>query len=416
MTGRQGDRVDAALSLAFTRLGGPGALGDELGDDELLAGLFDDDERASFEAHTAKLSDPASACSGDDDPPTPERRRSWPRMVALGLSVAACALLLVAINALGPSTHAQPELPTPRTGASAAMTNAQSRPVGWALPGERHELRGDDCRRVAADVSLCSRGAARFRVNEGSTETAVALELESGELELDARSSSASIVLSTAAGRVIQLDRSSQFRVAFDRVRELLQVEVITGEVIVEDQDGDGVSLGAGDQLDLGPAPAQPASAAPNPQPVPTPVPQPGPKPAQVEPARADSPDQLLAAAQRELAAGERKAAVRLYRELVDHHGASEAGRTARVSLGRILLAADDHHAALAEFEAYLDDAGGRRSLVEEARYGRIRCLRGLHRALELREAIDEFEARHPSSLHLRRLADWRRELEAPAP
>jgi len=400
--------VDAAVSRAFARLGQPGALGDELSDDELLAGLFDEAERAAFEVHTARIDGP-EADAPDPNPDAPEvgeAQRS--RGALLGLALVAVAVMaLLGFDDLRTSASAHDEERERSTGASAAMTHAQEPRVGLAEPGERHELERDDCRRVAGDVSLCSRAAASFRVGEGSTARALELELESGELELDGRRSRTSIALETALGRMLQRDGASYFRVAFDRGQRRLHVDVLAGSLIVEPRDGERVILEAGAQLDLdaddsvgSPAPA-PASAPPSRSAAPDHAP---PDPL--------TPDELLGRAQRELAAGDRAAALDLYRKLVDRHPSSDAGRIARVSLARMLLAGKEHRAALVEFDAYLDDEGGRRALVEEARYGRVRCLRALGRRSELREALDSFAQLHPNSLHARRIQDWRDELD----
>ncbi|NVB40644.1 hypothetical protein G6O69_22590 [Pseudenhygromyxa sp. WMMC2535] len=431
--------VERKIAAAFAELGAPGALGEELSDAELLAGLFDEDERAALEAHGARLErapDPAPQPTGEPGEPgetgETERRRLLP-LVVLGLSAAACALLLAAVEL--PGSAAQREHQAPQAGASAAMTNAHPRQVSWARPGERHQLRRDDCRRVDGDVSLCSPGAASFRVAEGSSAEAVTLELESGALELDGEHASAtSVELLTPAGRVIQRDHASRFRVSFDRDGRRLKVEVLAGEIVVEPREGERVTLGVGahvgfDLPDHGapafssPAPSPSASeldpfASSPADPAPRPRTRPElsrPTPAAVAPTP-NTPDELLAAAQRELAAGEREAALALYRSLVEHHPESAAGRTARISLGRMLLGAGQHRAALAEFDAYLDEDAGRQALGEEARYGRIRCLRALGRDAELRAAMDDFTSRHPGSLHLPRIEQWRDVLEVARP
>ncbi|MCA9700607.1 MAG: tetratricopeptide repeat protein [Myxococcales bacterium] len=428
MSGREG--MEGALAEAFSGLGRPGSFGDELSDDELLAGLFDPDERAALEAHAAALETAdselieAERVEGGQVDETSEAatgravggRISWlAAMVVCVLALGALAVVLGS-HELGSDAGARSQVATPATGA--AMTSAHERPVSWAHPGERHELGRDDCRRVAEDVRLCSPQTASFRVGEGSSATAIELELESGTLELEG--SGAAIELRTAAGRVIQREGVGRFRVSFDREHRRLLIEVIRGEVELEARDGERVTLGAGAHLGVevgvvSPDFADPVAiveagseAAENAEPVETA------KSAVTKAGRApepETPDALLAAAQRELAGGRRQDALRLYRRLIDLHPDSEAGRTARVSLGRMLLAGGEHRGALAEFDAYLG-ARGKQPLAEEARYGRIRCLRALDRGDELAEAIADFQARHPASLHRDRLARWQGELE----
>ncbi len=148
-------------------------------------------------------------------------------------------------------------------------------------------------------------------------------------------------------------------------------------------------------------APVSPEPAAEKPRHTPKKV---------VEKPALEGPEQALIAAQQALVAGDRKRAIVLYTQLIERHSGSQAGRAATVSLGRLLLSEGRHRAALERFEAYLEKPGG--ALIQEARYGRIRCLRGLGERDVLLQAIGEFELRHPASIHLRRLEQWSAELE----
>lgn len=398
--------LEETLRAAFAELGQAGALGDELSDDELLAGLFDVDERAALEAHAARLDDPPPSTPA----PEPAARRGW-LLLAISVSAAACALLLLSVALVRPRVPSRQVAHAPRPGASAAMTSTYEQPARWAHPGERHQLERGDCRRISPDVRVCSPLSASLRVGDGSRDGAVELELEAGEIELDGRNNNGSVVLQTPIGRVLQRDQASRFRVAFDHVRRQLQIEVLTGAVVVERDHGerDGhverVELGAGARINL-----DPSFAARTPEQIEaTPDKRSGTAVVAVAP---DTPEQLLRAAQRELAAGDRKGALARYRTLIDRHANTNEGQIARVSLGRLLLADGQHQAALREFDGYLELGATAHALDEEARYGRLRCLKALGRSTTLRDAIDDFEIRHPNSLHHSRLASWRAELE----
>ncbi len=411
--------IDEALAAGFAQLGEPGSLGEELSDEELLVGLFDEHERAAFETRAqaeGPLATPAKEprSASEAVPPrarTRRVRRVWAPFAAIGLIAAACAVLL-SVDLLRPGLPARAESVDRKAGVGAAMASTPERPLRWAHPGERHRLHDNDCRRLAGDMSVCSPESASFRVGEDSTATAIELELESGELELDGQDSSFdSLELRTAIGRIIVRDPTSRFRVMYDTTRRRLNVEVLAGVVTVERDDGERVNMGAGARLGLEQDPPRASSPA-----EPVPAPDIGAKPDKsgFVPKEPDTgktvvapPEQLLTTAQRELAAGDRPTAMRSYRILIERFPDSVEGRTARISLGRLLLATGDTSAALVEFEKYLDghDAG---PLLEEARYGRIRCLQALGRTAELHTAIDDFEARYPTSLHHERLAKWR--------
>ena len=419
-----------SLEHAFRALGEPGSLGAELSDEQLLDEVFGEVERGSLNKHSPVFEHspleapsrllqptPESESESELEPPATELRRvSKPgtvALLALCFSAVASVLALFAINVpLQAGIGQNPSRgPSPR---GAAMMNAPADRVRIAHPGERHELGDKDCRRVGAKLELCSSGSASFRVGEHSRAQAIELELESGELELAGQRSGGSIELSTPVAKVIQGTIGSRFRVSFDRARAHLHVEVISGEVTIERIGGQRVSLGAGAQLGLGLEPPTP----PAPKLAPTPrsrVERASPKPNTHE-ASLPTPQSLLAAAQRELAAGDQKAARRRYRELVDQFPTSAAGLTARVSLGRMLTAAGDLRGALDEFDTYINQASGQRPLIQEAHYGRIRCLRALGRTSEAREAIDDFTQRYPGSLHRHKLDNWRIELESEIP
>jgi TolA-binding protein len=90
------------------------------------------------------------------------------------------------------------------------------------------------------------------------------------------------------------------------------------------------------------------------------------------------------------------------YRTLIEARPASAEARAALVSLGELQLSQlKSPGAALGSFEGYLTRDG---SLTQEARYGRIRCLRALGREAEARHAIQEFVQRYPGSAQAKQL------------
>lgn len=119
------------------------------------------------------------------------------------------------------------------------------------------------------------------------------------------------------------------------------------------------------------------------------------------------SADAQLRTAQDALAAKDTAGAIRKYSALVRHHPRSAQARAARVSLGRLQLAASRAKKALAQFDRYLEGAGG--GLRREAELGRIDALRKLGRADTEKRAIEAFLKAHPNTVHAGRL---RKQLE----
>lgn len=429
-------REEEGLWSAFAELDRPHR--DERSDDDLLAALFDessaplaaslDDDDDEDDQDIAAMFERARL-RGDADVAEPTSREGGLRAaLAVGVAAAACVLLALGVTAL---RRGQATQGIAGGGTNAAMTLDRARKAEWAHPGERHELGRDECRRVAEGMRFCSPEAARVRIDEGSSRDAVQLELERGAIELDGLAANATVAVETPVGRV-EAD-GGRFRLVFDERLGHLQIDVLAGEVVVHGNDGEPIRLGPGARWDLQSddvvADARPrgipvereavlADEAPPVDAVESTPKEPAdkgaskPKPASERPA-ADGPDALLGAAQRALVDGDRRGAIELYRDLIARHGDTEAGRTARVSLGRLLLGSGKHEAALEEFDAYLGGAGGRHALLEEARYGRIRCLRALDRDVDLRDAIQAFQREHPSSIHSSRLGDWLAEVDS---
>ncbi|MEM6295328.1 MAG: hypothetical protein AAGA54_28910 [Myxococcota bacterium] len=133
----------------------------------------------------------------------------------------------------------------------------------------------------------------------------------------------------------------------------------------------------------------------------PEPAPEPEPDPAPRTKARV-SPENQLRAAQDAFAAGDRRAALARYRQLVRQHPRSEQAHVAKVSIGRLELKAGHPKAALRSFDAYLDAKGG--SMRREAAVGRIEALRALGRPNDERAAIEAFLRSHGDSAYAGRL------------
>lgn len=125
--------------------------------------------------------------------------------------------------------------------------------------------------------------------------------------------------------------------------------------------------------------------------------------------ATAPSAQKLLERAQQEVSHGKRASAVTSYKQLVARFPHSAEAKVAHVSLGRIELRRGRAKQALAHFDAYLASSAG--PLVQEARYGRIRALRGLGRDDQELASITAFLADHTDSLYAARLRKRAQEL-----
>jgi ferric-dicitrate binding protein FerR (iron transport regulator) len=108
-------------------------------------------------------------------------------------------------------------------------------------------------------------------------------------------------------------------------------------------------------------------------------------------------PGQLLARAQAMRAQGNYKECARIYRTLIADFPRSQEAKVSLVALGELELAELNQPAAAFEaFSAYVR-AGG--PLLREARYGKIRALRALHRDTEAEGEIATFLIDYPTSI-----------------
>lgn len=112
--------------------------------------------------------------------------------------------------------------------------------------------------------------------------------------------------------------------------------------------------------------------------------------------------DDLLRRAQDALAAKDTRGAIRAYNRLLRTHPKSPQARAARLSLGRLELAAGHAKKALSHYDAYLGGKGG--TMRREAKLGRIDALHALGRTSAERSAIEAFLDAHPSTVHATRL------------
>lgn len=120
----------------------------------------------------------------------------------------------------------------------------------------------------------------------------------------------------------------------------------------------------------------------------------------------------LLHQAQRLLRAKRFSEATQRYQELLLAHPKSSEARTGLVTLAQLQLEqARDPKSALQLLQTYL--AGGEGAVAPEARYLRIRALDALGFVQRELEAIADFLARHPNSLHASTLRDLRTELNS---
>lgn len=110
--------------------------------------------------------------------------------------------------------------------------------------------------------------------------------------------------------------------------------------------------------------------------------------------------------------AGNVQTARALYREIEGRFPGSAEARLARVSLGKLLLAAGDARGAEQEFAHYL--AGGSGPLVQEALVGRAESLQSLARADEERRVWQRIVDEFPSGVYAAQAR--RRLLELGAP
>ena len=95
---------------------------------------------------------------------------------------------------------------------------------------------------------------------------------------------------------------------------------------------------------------------------------------------------------------GDLARARRSYAQLIEKHPSSDEAGLARVSLGKLLLAAGEARGAEREFKRYLAAGGGQ--LAEEALVGQAQSLGVMQRASEERQAWQRLLASYPTSVY----------------
>lgn len=260
-----------------------------------------------------------------------------------------------------------------------------------------------DCEDVAPGVAVCIDGEARIAAAATAGGGPAKVTLESGRVhvlsELDGES------VTVAAGDVRITGRGTVFDVtvasASDSDNKVLVVVVSTGVVTVHRDGADTTRVAAGDAFSLTLVTDEEVVE----------VEDDGGIHASRPKTHKESPDDMLARAQRLLGAGKTKQAMRVYETLVKRHASTTAGKTALVSLGRIELKQGRAKQALSHFDAYLAKSAG--ALVEDARYNRVLALRKLGRTSQERRSIDAFLADYPKSIYAKRLRKRADELDA---
>lgn len=260
-----------------------------------------------------------------------------------------------------------------------------------------------DCEDVAPGVQVCIDGEARIAAAATAGGGPAKVTLESGRVhvlsELDGES------VTVAAGDVRITGRGTIFDVtvasASDSDNKVLVVVVSTGVVTVHRDGADTTRIAAGDAFSLTLVTEEEIVD----------IEDDGGIHASRPKTHKESPDDMLAKAQRLLGAGKTKQAMRVYETLVKRHASTTAGKTALVSLGRIELKQGRAKQALAHFDAYLAKSAG--ALVEDARYNRVLALRKLGRTSQERRSIDAFLADYPKSIYAKRLRKRADELDA---
>jgi hypothetical protein len=352
--------------------------------------------------------------------PEPNRPRRTVRGAAtLLLALAACVLLGLVLERLrGLGSEAIDQGANEPLGGAAMVVEPHTE-LRVATPGE-HRLARGDCRRTSTGATLCTRDRVQFRIDARSSPHRIALELEDGQLQIDATTDDTPVEVSTPAG-VIRTHGIVDLR--FDPSTDKLDIDVIAGEAeLVRSQvaplrldAGATLSLLAGTVPPRMPSQGDPDHSASDHLDHPD-HPHPGHLDAAAEPVAPAKPsvvkpapptaDELLAAAQRALADGASTMAIERYQVLIAEYPESGAANIGSVSLGRLLLRQGRGSQALAAFDRYLES--GALELIEVARHGRIVALRELGRTAEADEAIAAFLLAHPGSIHRERLEAWR--------
>jgi len=262
-----------------------------------------------------------------------------------------------------------------------------------------------DCEDVAPGVQVCIDGEARIAAAATAGGGPAKVTLEHGRVHVLSELDGESVTVS--AGDVRITGRGTVFDVTVASASgsddKVLVVVVSTGVVTVHRDGTDTTRVAAGDAFSL--------TLVADEEVVEIEDADDGEVHAARPKARKETPNDMLARAQRLLGAGKTKQAMRVYETLVKRHASTTAGKTALVSLGRIELKQGRPKQALAHFDAYLAKSAG--GLVEDARYNRVLALRKLGRTSQEQRSIDAFLADYPKSIYAKRLRKRADELDA---
>jgi hypothetical protein len=315
------------------------------------------------------------------------RRRSPVRRVMLALAAAAAVVL--GVSTLTPNMVLRgSEGAWIAEGGQFRHFPGDALPLAVWLVAEAHACATLD------DASLCAGQGTVLRV---STEGGRArVEVRRGTVTVDG-----TLMVQTPAG-ALRGDEASRFAVAVAADDGAVEVDVQRGTLELGTPAG-ARTIEAGQRVRLGddePAPAP----APEPAPTLTPPSTSEPAPA-AEPVRSGSrpakpsaePGELLVQARARLGEGDDTGAAKAYATLIKAHPGSVEAQAARVSLGKLRLAAGRHEAALALFDRYLERGG---PLAVEAQWGKIQALAALGRDAQLEAAVNELVREHPNSFY----------------
>ncbi len=261
-----------------------------------------------------------------------------------------------------------------------------------------------DCNEVARGVAVCPEEGAGVTSQANTGPGPARVQLDRGRVRVIAAADGESVVVTAGdiqiTGRGTVFDATLVLSPSSDG--NVLIVVVSSGFVTVRQTGATPTRVGPGDPFVLAIADDSDETGD-DAEDSGDETPRPRPK-------RKTTPNDLLTQAQKLFGAGKTKQAVRVYETLVSRHPGTAAGKAARVSLGRIELGQGHAKQALKHFDAYLAASAG--SLVEEARYGRIRALRKLGRSGQERRSIDAFLADYPKSIYAARLKKRASELQ----
>ncbi|HLV20268.1 MAG TPA: FecR domain-containing protein [Polyangiaceae bacterium] len=336
-------------------------------------------------------------------PPPPWWRR---QRVAIGLASAALAAAAAMVIGLGPWRSPA----APAAARAAVESSGRSLVQGQSL-GAGASV---ECLAIDAGVRACLAPQSRVTF-AASRATHRVLSLDSGRVVTRLAPQPAGARFSVRAGGWTITAVGTVF--AVEQQDAAIRVRALEGTIAIEDRAGHTFRVTAPAAVDLtdtstlvplsatlaegdwgllrgerpSPAPAAPEATPERPDPVEVSD--------DIERPRTPRPSAsvLLQRARALRAEGRYAEAAATYRQLQAGHAGSGAAQVALLSLGELQLSQlGDPQGALRSFQAYLDARG---TLVQEARYGKIRALRSLGRAAEERREIEQFLARHPKSV-----------------